>query len=43
MVLLLGAGDLPRSDLAVHFAEALARLGIVALGALSRRACSPNA
>ncbi len=29
IVLLLGAGDLPRSDLAVHFAEALARLGIV--------------
>ncbi|MCA1644555.1 MAG: hypothetical protein LC797_03495 [Chloroflexi bacterium] len=31
IVLLLGAGDLPRSDLAVHFAEALARLGIVTL------------
>src|SRR5579859_6986757 len=31
MMLLLGAGDLPRSDLAVHFAEALARLGIVTL------------
>jgi acetyl esterase/lipase len=31
MVLLLGAGDLPRSDLAVHFSEALARLGIVTL------------
>jgi hypothetical protein len=29
MVLLLGAGDLPRSDLAVHFSEALARLGVV--------------
>jgi hypothetical protein len=29
VVLLLGAGDLPRSDLAVHFAEALARLGVV--------------
>jgi dienelactone hydrolase len=29
IVLLLGAGDLPRSDLAVHFAEALARLGVV--------------
>jgi dienelactone hydrolase len=31
LVLLLGAGELPRSELAVHFAEALARLGIVAL------------
>ena len=31
MILLLGAGDLPRSDLAVHFAEALARLGVVVL------------
>src|SRR5262244_3466409 len=31
LVLLLGAGDLPRSDLAVHFADALARLGIVTL------------
>ena len=31
MVLLLGAGDLPRSDLAVHFAEALARLGVVTM------------
>jgi acetyl esterase/lipase len=31
MVLLLGAGDLPRSDVAVHFAEALARLGIVTM------------
>jgi|SRR5579859_3078508 len=31
MMLLLGAGDLPRSDLAVHFAEALARLGVVTL------------
>jgi dienelactone hydrolase len=29
VVLLLGAGDLPRSDAAVHFAQALARLGIV--------------
>jgi dienelactone hydrolase len=29
VVLLLGAGDLPRSDLAVHFADALARLGVV--------------
>src|SRR5689334_2005135 len=29
VILLLGAGDLPRSDLAVHFAEALARLGVV--------------
>src|SRR6266705_7173550 len=27
IILLLGAGDLPRSDLAVHFAEALAREG----------------
>jgi dienelactone hydrolase len=31
LILLLGAGDLPRSDLAVHFAEALARLGVVVL------------
>jgi dienelactone hydrolase len=31
MMLLLGAGDLPRSDVAVHFAEGLARLGIVVL------------
>jgi dienelactone hydrolase len=31
IILLLGAGDLPRSDLAVHFAEALARLGVVTL------------
>jgi hypothetical protein len=31
IVLLLGAGDLPRSDLAVHFAEGLARLGVIAL------------
>jgi len=31
IVLLLGAGDLPRSDLAVRFANALARLGIVTL------------
>ena len=29
VVLLLGAGDLPRSDVAVHFAEDLARLGIL--------------
>jgi len=29
IALLLGAGDLPRSDVAVHFAEALARLGVV--------------
>jgi dienelactone hydrolase len=29
VILLLGAGDLPRSDLAVHFAQALARLGII--------------
>ena len=29
VMLLLGAGDLPQSDLAVHFAEALARLGVV--------------
>jgi hypothetical protein len=31
IILLLGAGDLPRSDLAVHFAEALGRLGVVTL------------
>jgi hypothetical protein len=31
IVLLLGAGDLPRSDLAIHFADALARLGIVTM------------
>jgi dipeptidyl aminopeptidase/acylaminoacyl peptidase len=31
IILLLGAGDLPRSDLALHFAEALARLGVVTL------------
>jgi hypothetical protein len=31
IVLLLGAGDLPRSDLAIHLAEALARLGVVTL------------
>src|SRR5712692_10240176 len=31
IVLLLGAGDLPRSDLATHFADALARLGIVTM------------
>jgi dienelactone hydrolase len=30
VMLLLGAGDLPRSDLAIHFAQALARLGVVA-------------
>ncbi len=27
----MGAGDLPRSDLAVHFADALARLGVVVM------------
>jgi hypothetical protein len=42
IVLLLGAGDLPRSDLAIHFADALARLGIVTMlpessGMLSER------
>ena len=31
MIVLLGAGDLPRSDLAIHFTEALARLGVVAM------------
>jgi hypothetical protein len=31
LILVLGAGDLPRSDLAVHFAEALARLGVVVM------------
>jgi hypothetical protein len=31
IVLLLGAGDLPRSDLAIHFAEGLTRLGVVTL------------
>src|SRR6266851_6290637 len=31
IVLLLGAGDLPRSDVAIHFAEALARLGVVVM------------
>src|SRR4030081_638500 len=31
LILLLGAGDLPRSDLAMHFADALARLGVVTL------------
>jgi hypothetical protein len=31
IMLLLGAGDLPRSDLAIHFAEALARLGVVTM------------
>jgi hypothetical protein len=29
IILLLGAGDLPRSDVAVHFADDLARLGIL--------------
>jgi hypothetical protein len=29
VVLLLGAGDLPRGDVADHFADALARLGVV--------------
>jgi dienelactone hydrolase len=42
IVLLLGAGDLPRSDLAVRFADALARLGVVTMlpessGMLSER------
>ncbi|MDQ6674483.1 MAG: hypothetical protein M3069_27745 [Chloroflexota bacterium] len=42
MMLLLGAGDLPRSDLAVHFATELARLGVLTLvpessGMLSER------
>ncbi len=31
IMLLLGAGDLPRSDLAIRFADALARLGVVVL------------
>jgi dienelactone hydrolase len=31
IVLLLGAGDLPRGDLARHFADALARLGVITL------------
>jgi hypothetical protein len=31
IILILGAGDLPRSDLAVRFAEALARLGVVVM------------
>jgi hypothetical protein len=31
LILMLGAGDLPRSDLATHFADALARLGIVTM------------
>jgi hypothetical protein len=31
MMLLLGAGDLPRNDVAVHFATELARLGILTL------------
>ena len=30
-ILLLGAGDLPRAEVAVHFAEALARLGVVVM------------
>ena len=42
MMLLLGAGDLPRSDVAVHFAEALARLGSSSW-CPSRRACWPSA
>jgi hypothetical protein len=42
MMLLLGAGDLPRSDVAIHFVDGLARLGIVSLvpepsGMLSER------
>ncbi len=31
IILSLGAGDLPRSDLAVRFAEAMARLGVVVM------------
>jgi dienelactone hydrolase len=31
IILLLGAGDLPRSDVAVHFADALARLGVLTM------------
>ncbi|HEV7666603.1 MAG TPA: hypothetical protein VGQ62_23920, partial [Chloroflexota bacterium] len=31
IILLLGAGDLPRSDLASHFAQTLARSGVVTL------------
>jgi hypothetical protein len=31
LILLLGAGDLPRSDLALRFADALARLGVVVM------------
>ena len=31
VIMMLGAGDLPRSDLAVHFADALARLGVVTM------------
>jgi len=31
MMLLLGAGDLPRGDVAVHFATELARLGVLTL------------
>lgn len=30
-IMMLGIGDLPRSDLAIHFAEALARLGVVTM------------
>ena len=42
IVLLLGAGDLPRNSLAIHLADALARLGIVTVlpessGMLSER------
>jgi hypothetical protein len=31
IILVLGVGEFPRSDLAVHFAEALGRLGVVTL------------
>src|SRR5207237_9280956 len=31
IILLLGAGDVPRSDLAIRFSEALARSGVVAM------------
>ncbi|GAC1321121.1 MAG: hypothetical protein NVSMB2_17580 [Chloroflexota bacterium] len=31
LIMLLGAGDLPRSDIALHLADALARLGVVVL------------
>jgi dienelactone hydrolase len=31
LILVLGAGELPRSDLAVRFADALARLGVVVM------------